>query len=176
MQWQSTWINISTAKGDSVTCLIVAGIRATREPTFRKPYVPEESPGEPLDVSSSRLSARERQCQLDAGLCLYCGEATPQFNNCPRRRVHTYTPTFCLKAELSYTNNYVSVSPFIDSGLAGIFVTLSVVCSLQVLMSKLPVPAPLQLSFSGHTEELQFFCTPQVVPSRRARAPLVALS
>lgn len=105
----------------------------------------EESPGEPMDISSSRLSAWERKQRIAAGRCIYFGEANHRLENCPRRRASALTPTrthrsFCLAAALHFSNQCLSVSPYIESGSAGNLISPTVVSSLWVPVWKLPTP------------------------------------
>lgn len=91
------------------------------------------------------LSAQERQRRLENGPCLYCCEAGHCQANCPQHRVSTFvcpksSIQFCVASQLHYANHSLSVSPLIDSGSAGNFISQSIVSMLSVPVSKLPNP------------------------------------
>lgn len=147
-------------------------------------------------TSVYRACPREREWWSANGLCLYCREL--DHRHCPRRQVSHLTPPkdtqpFSILAQLHYKNLSLSVS----SGLAGNFISQSVVSLLLVPVSKLPVPIrvsaldgcalaqfpiahityPILLTFPGHAEELQFYLrAPQSAPSRRVKDPMAKTS
>lgn len=165
-----------------------SNLRLPSPDTAASSYSPlQDDTSEPMELGSSCISAQEGQCHMSNGLCLYCG-ATGHFRaHCSLCKISPHlfkcSHQFCLPATLFCSNLSMSMSPLIDSGSAGNFVSQFVVSMLSIPVLKLMIAikaldgrpllqslvtyitALVHLVFPDHSEKIRLFVLTSSQPS-----------
>ncbi len=86
-----------------------------------------------MQVDSYHLSRTERARHLTSGLCLYCGASRHFIRTCPSRPPHPLVSTLQVEPDISTlplltvqlltSRHSILVSPFLDSGFSGNFIS-----------------------------------------------------